>query len=397
MKILLISSFLPFPLYSGGHIRLFNIIKNLSEHHEIILVCEMREHQTEKDINEIKRFCENVITFKRRKQWSLENIIKTTFSREPFLIVGHTNKPMKNKIKELISKNNYDAIHAETFYIMQNIPETRIPIVLTEHNIEYLVYKRYADLVPGIFKFLFYADVWKLKRRERFFWLKASRIVAVSPEEKEIIGYKNVSVVPNGVDVAKFKIQKLKFKANPDKKILFIGDFKWMQNVDSAKWILEKIWPKIIFGKSSNPKLKLWIVGKNIPNSIKKLADGRKNIILDGDNRQETPEIFSKADVLLAPIRIGGGTSYKILEAMASGVPVVTTGLGIEGIDAKNKEEVLIAETAKELADRTIEVLGNETEYASVAAKARKLIEEKYDWEKIVKKLEHVYELAVDL
>ncbi len=407
MKILLVSSYLPYPLFSGGHIRLFNIIKELSKRHKITLVCEKRDYQTDKDVNEVKKLCENVIVFRRKKQWSMENIIKTAFSREPFLVVGHTNRSMRIKIEELLTMEKFDLIHAETFYIMQNIPKTRIPIVLAEHNIEYLVYKRYADLAPKIFKFLFYVDVWKMKTSERSFWLKASRIIAVSEEEKKIIGYRNVSVVPNGVDLKQFRIQNSEFRIqNGEKRVLFIGDFKWMQNIDSAKWILKDIWPEISSKFPTSPmlrgaskvhssKLTLWIVGKNIPESIKKLVSNQEDIIFDEDNRQKTSEIFQQADVLLAPIRVGGGTSFKILEAMASGVPVVATRLGIEGIAARDKEEVLIADDPSLIAFKTTEILNNNNHYQEIAIKARRLIEEKYDWKIIVKKLEEVYSSAV--
>ena len=145
MKILVVASYLPYPLFSGGHIRLYNLIKELSSQHEITLICEKREHQKAKDEEEVARFCKKVITVPRIKQWSIANILKTGFSFTPFLITGHTSKLMEREIKKLLEKENFDLIHAETFYIMQNIPKTLIPIVLTEHNIEYLVYKRYLN------------------------------------------------------------------------------------------------------------------------------------------------------------------------------------------------------------------------------------------------------------
>ena len=104
MKILIVSSYLPYPLKSGGEIRLYNLIKNISEKHEITLICEMRDYQTKEDIVEVKQFCKKVITVKRKKQWSAANILKTGLSMNPFLIVGHTSEEMKLAIKdELVS------------------------------------------------------------------------------------------------------------------------------------------------------------------------------------------------------------------------------------------------------------------------------------------------------
>ena len=218
MKILMVSSYLPYPLFSGGHIRLYNILKLLSEKHKITLICEKRDWQTEEDVLEIKKVCEHVETVERKKQWTVQNIIKTEFSLSPFLIVGHANKDMKKKIKKALEKENFDLIHIETFYVMQNMPKTDIPIVLVEHNIEYLVYQRFANMAPIFVQPLLFLDVLKLRYRERYFWQKATKLVVVSEAEKKFIKRKDVALVPNGVDIEKFKVQSSKFKVKSSRK-----------------------------------------------------------------------------------------------------------------------------------------------------------------------------------
>ncbi len=399
MKILVVSSFLPYPLFSGGHIRLFNLIKELSKRHAITLVCEKREYQTEKDIQEVEKICKQVIVIDRKKQWSFRNITKAGFSVYPFLMVGHAQKSMRSKIEEILVKETFDLIHIETFYVMQNLPKVSIPTVLVEHNIEYLVYQRFAQGSSIAFRPLFLLDVMKMKYWEQKFWKEATRLIAVSNEEKKLMARDDVVVVPNGVDIEKFKVQSSKFKNNKkEKRILFIGDFKWIQNRDAVEWMLKQIWPKInselrtpASRGEQNLELKLWIVGRSIPDSIKKLTDDR-NVLFDENAPMETLEIFKQADILLSPIRVGGGTSFKILEAMASRVPVVTTSLGIEGIDARSGDDVLIADSPEGLANHTIRLLEDEEKYLRLAKNARELIEKKYDWKVIVKQLEQVYE-----
>jgi polysaccharide biosynthesis protein PslH len=178
-----------------------------------------------------------------------------------------------------------------------------------------------------------------------------------------------------------------------EKRILFIGDFKWFQNVDAAEVILKQIWPKItqkLVETKNRADVKLWIIGRNIPDKIKSLA-ASKNIILEEDSKEETTEIFRKAYLLLAPIRAGGGSSYKILEAMASGVGVVTTNLGLEGLDAKNNVHALASEKEDELAQLSLVMIQDHSVYRKVTLNARKLIEEKYDWKVISQKLDEVY------
>jgi len=314
MNILLVSSYLPYPLFSGGHIRLYNLIKELSSKHKITLVCEKRDNQGEAEIAELKKLCQKVIVIPRRKQWSVSNILKTGLSTSPFLITGHTLSGMKKEISRELSESQYDLIHVETSYVMQNIPETHVPIVLVEHNIEYLVYKRFAENTPLPVKLLLSLDVMKLKFWEESMWRKATKLVAVSEFEKGIMSKirQDVSLVSNGVDIDKFKFQDPKSKTNQgERRLLFIGEFKWLQNRDAVAWIINEIWPRLRaeFIPSMDSGIKLWVVGRSIPLSVRKLT-ADKSIIFDENAPKETEEIFKKSDLLLAPIRVGGGTSF---------------------------------------------------------------------------------------
>lgn len=401
MNILLVSSYLPYPLFSGGHIRLYNLIKELSSNHKITLICEKRDYQGEAEISELKKFCKKVITVSREKQWTLRNILKTGLSMTPFLVTGHTNLEMQRVIKKELNENQFDLIHVETSYVIQNIPPTTLPIVLAEHNIEYLVYKRFADKAPLLLRPFLYIDILKLKSWEESVWRSVTKLVAVSGFEKEVMSKirKDVIIVSNGVDVEKFKALPLggqassKLKAaEKEKTILFIGEFKWVQNRDAVTWIIREIWPKLKADviPSMDKGIKLWVVGRKIPQSIKNLTS-EKDIIFDENAPKETELIFQKSDLLLAPIRVGGGTSYKILEAMASGVPVITTNLG-NAIRAVEDEEIVVAEDANSFTAKIERLLEDKRFYESVSSNGRKLIEERFNWKKIAEDLNCVYE-----
>ncbi len=402
MKILMISSFLPYPLYSGGHVRLFNLIKELSGKHEITLVCEMRENQSKDDLQEVDKVCKKVVTVNRKKQWSIENFLRSISSKNSFLTIGHTHKEMQDKIKEELEREKFDLVHVETFYVSQNLPDSRFSLVLAEHNVEYMVYKKFADRAPLFLGSILNLDIAKIKKEEENSWQRADKLIAVSENDAKIMEEKGLKpiIVSNGVDTKKFsfknqessfgKLRTSRIK-NQEKKILFIGDFNWIQNIDAVKYIIKEIFPKI----KVNDSVKLWIVGRKIPDSIKNMTNDPRIFLDEISSSRPTEELFQEADMLLAPIRVGGGTSYKILESMSCGTPVVTTELSAEAINATDEKNILVGKTAEELAKKTLKVLSDPKLYKTIAKNGRKLIEENYTWKKIANDLEKVYKSLV--
>ena len=302
----------------------------------------------------------------------------------------YLSRSLRRRLTRELSSANYDLIHAETFYVMPNLPAVSAPVLLVEQTIEHLVYQRFVEN----FKFaplkpLLYFDVFKIKLWEKYFWQKASRLAAMSEADKKIMAKtvkdKPVDVVANGVDIDYFaKTPSIK---GGRLTVLFVGNFKWLPNKDAALFLTRKIWPKI---KQKLPRTKLWIVGRNPTTQILALKD-QKDVNVTGDLK-DIRQAFSRASVLLAPIRNGRGTKYKVLEAMASSVPVVTTALGIEGIAAKNNQAVLVAETASDLAQKTLKLLTRPKLAKKISSNAKKLILSRYNWKIISQDLDKIYQ-----
>ncbi|MEA3355645.1 MAG: glycosyltransferase family 4 protein [Patescibacteria group bacterium] len=384
----MLTPYLPYPLHSGGQIRSYNLLKNLSKKHQITLFSFIRSKNEKKHIKELKKFCYDVKVFKRRKAWDPRNIILSGLTPYPFLVSIYFSKDVKKAILKELQNSDYDLIHAETFYVMPNLPSSvKIPTLLVEQTIEYAVYQRYVkDFKLFFLKPLLYFDVFKIKFWEKYYWNKATSLIAMSASDKTImqrsVKDRKVNVVANGVDVNYFNQLKTVKPKHPT--ILFVGNFKWLPNKDAAKFLVGKIWPLI---KKKLPQAKLWIVGKNPTNDILKLEED-KSILVTG-NLKDIRTAFKTSSVLLAPIRNGRGTKYKVLEAMASQTPVVTTKLGIEGIKARGS--VLTAEKAKSLAEKTIKILSNKKLAKTLSTKAKKIVDSKYNWKTISKKLDNIY------
>ncbi|MDP2632354.1 MAG: glycosyltransferase family 4 protein [Candidatus Curtissbacteria bacterium] len=390
MKILMITPYLPYPLVSGGQIRTYNLLKNLSTKHKITLASFIRNTDEGKYIKDLSPYCEKVITFKRRKAWSPINVLLSALTPFPFLVCIYFDIRVRAQIKKELEKEKYDLIHAETFYVMPNIPGTDVPIFLVEQVIEYLVYQRFVEGLPKwmfLIKPFLFLDVIKIKWWEKYYWKKAKRLAAMSQDDRDFIQNLEpklkIDVVANGVDIDYFEKTKKKKPQNPT--VLFVGQFKWLPNRDATKFLVEEIWPKI---KGEIKNAKLWIVGRNPPKDILNFASD--NIRVDG-GVEDIRLAYGTSDVLLAPIRNGRGTKYKILEAMATRTPIVATKLAVEGINATNGKQALVAQTAEGLAVNTVKVLKDPKLGESLANHAYELVKKDYNWGKISDQLDKVY------
>lgn len=394
MKILMLTSYLPYPPTSGGQVRSYNLIKNLAKKHEITLFSLIKNDSEKKFIKELGKYCRKVAVFNRsQKPWTLENILKTGFSRHPFLVIRNFSIQEKVAVEKELKKERYDLIHAENFYVMPHIPPTKIPILLTEQTILYRVYQHFVETLPWYLFWLkpvLMIDVWKLRNEETFYWQSADYLAAVSKEDRNhissLVSGKKVGVVPNGVDYQYYAQKKYPKDRLPT--ILFgAADFHWMQNKEGAEILLKKIWPLIM---TKLPEARLWIVGKIAPEALAEYQK-QKNVIIQEieDNR----EAYQRAWVLLAPMKSGGGSRTKFFEAMASGLPIVTTPEGIEGIPAINRKEAIIDNDFDRLAGTTIEVLKNPELAEEIGQNGKKLVEDQYDWSVSALELEKIYKL----
>jgi glycosyltransferase involved in cell wall biosynthesis len=243
MKILMLTPYLPYPLLTGGQTRSYNLIKRLASlGHEITLFCLVKSKQERQHVGELEKFCKVVQVFNRpEKPWTIKNILKTAFSFYPFLVIRNWAQGERVAIEKKLKEENFDLIHAETFYVMPHIPKTKIPILLVEQTIEYLVYRHFADgfKIPLI-KQLLYLDIYKMKYWELKYWQKAKRVVAMSQADKKSMLYQlpnlHVDIVPNGVD-SDFFAKRVKEKSGSP-VILYLGNFTWLQNREAVDFLV---------------------------------------------------------------------------------------------------------------------------------------------------------------
>lgn len=391
MKVLMLTPYLPYPPSSGGQIRSYNLIKQLSKKHRITLYSLIKRDSEKQYISELEKYCQEVKVFKRaEKPWTLKNIFMTGISLFPFVVIRNFSKEEKVSVADILSKQKFDIIHAETFYVCPHIPETNIPIVLVDQTIEYQVYQHVVQNLKYFFlRPILWIDVLKIKFWETYYWKKATRAVAVSESDAnkmvKVTPKLKVSVVPNGAGEDLMEDVPLHFSKN----ILFQSNYDWMQNSEAARILAKEVFPKIL---EKIPDVKLLIAGQHTEKVADLKSDNIKILELEVEDIKGVKKAYWESGVLVAPLYGPGGTRLKILGAMAARLPVVTTYIGIEGMEATNGESVLFGETPQELADLAVKLLTDKMLYKNIADNARKLVEEKYSYPSIAQKLDAIYE-----
>ena len=393
MKILMLTPYLPYPLLSGGQIRTYNLLKNLKDDYDITLFSLIKDDAERKNVPHLKKFCTKVEVFKRSQHpFTIRNIVKAGFTSYPFVVTRNLVNETLEAVKEELSKNHYDLIHAETFYMMPNIPKTKVPIILVEQTIEYLGYQSYAKaskLWP--IKPFLYMDIAKIKYWEQYYWQHCDRLITMSDNDRDYIRSRHqhlnqIDVVANGVDSEFFDAVTKKLPQSPT--VLIVGTFKWLPNIEAVTYLVEQIWPLVL---ANMPTAKLHIVGYSPTEKI--LSYGKDPSITVSGNLDDIRSAYATAHVLLAPVKSGKGTRYKILEAMATRTPIVATPLAVEGIaGVVDGKHALLAKGPMELAKHTIRVLQDATLQKKLADNSKRLVTSNYDWKAISADLNRVYQ-----
>lgn len=389
----MLTPYVPYPPASGGQIRTLNLLKYLSKNNEITLVSLYKNERDKQYIPALQSYCKHIYLCKRpEKPWQFRTIWKAITSSDPFLIVRNYSEEAKKTVDRLLKQEDFDVIHAETFYIMPHIETSSIPIFLVEQTIEYKVYQHFVNSLPFFIRPLFMLDIKKLKKAEQYYWKKALLVGGVSEaDKKEVQSLEpsiNPVIIPNCAGDEMF-VEELTKKDLLNPTILFIGNFDWLQNTEAVTILVEKIAPLI---HKAVPRAKIIIAGQNANKKLTiQSGDNIEVISLTQDDSATVLRLYKSSTIFIAPIFGPGGTRLKILAAMASGLPVISSQTGVEGLDLENNTHVLIANTPEEFVKETIRILNDSKLYESIRKAAYELAVEKYSWKHIAEKLEIVY------
>lgn len=394
MKILYIAPDLPYPLANGGKIRTFSLLRNVAKQHEVTLIAYDKQPETASRIEIFEEFCRRVISIPLTKEQSPEKKrqiqMMSLLSKKPYQYYSSFSTSMQQAIDETTSRESFDLIHVEFAQLGYHSLPQHLPRLLDQHNVEYdLLYRIYINESLSLRKLYCYLEWKKFKRDELRICSNFSLCAVTSERDKRVLQSDLPTtpfcVIPNGVDSNYF--QQNGAEIAEDNTLLFTGTIDYYPNTDGLKYFLDAILPLI---QVEVPDVKFIIAGKNPPPAIRQYADLR-GVTITGFV-QDMRTYYHKAIVVVVPLRMGGGTRLKILEAMAMKKAVVSTSIGAEGLEVQPGKEIVTADDPKHFARATVDLLRNADRRRKLAEAGHKVATTKYDWKSISDRLLNIYD-----
>lgn len=398
MTVVIVGGSLPFPPTAGNRIRTLNLLVRLAKNHRIIFLCH-KNANTDEELQGIAYLNERGIeTITVEHQVPSKSgvgfyarLAANLFSNLPYSIASHVSDSVRRAVDELASREKVDLWQAEGLPYFESLTHlTSARTMIMAHNVESLIWQRYYETEKQPLKRWYIGQQWrKFERFERKAFQAATRVVAVSEEDailaRERFGTDRIDVVDNGLDRQFFEEVVPAHEAN---RILFLGSLEWRPNLDAVGLLLDKIFPAV---KQAIPEAKLWIVGRNPPESLSKRVQDLTDVELHANVADVRPYLARSA-LMAVPLRIGGGSRLKILEALGAGLPVVSTRVGAEGLRLISGTDLEIVEDESGLAPALIDLLRHPERAEMQASNGRRSVLGHYDWDSLAAKLEESWE-----
>lgn len=399
MKILFVTPDIPYPLFNGGKIRTYFLLQHLAKKHDVTLISYDKDPANSTRVDVFKEFCREVIVVPLSKRQTSQEKRKTQFlsmfSAKPYQYYASYSLEMQQAIDQALANQPFDLIHVETAHMGYHHFPSQIPRALDQQNVEYdLLQRIYETEKLSIRKLYTYLE-WKKFRRDELNICKQFSLCSVPSQRDKEVFQKSIpatpfEVVPNGVDSSFFQSNG---SSEPEEStILFTGSIDYYPNTDGLKFFIESVLPLI---RKEVPNIHFIIAGRNPPPVIQQYETDPAITITGFVDDMRT--YYNKAQVVVVPLRTGGGTRLKILEAMAMKKPIVSTSVGAEGIAVSPGEDILLADEPSTFAESTVRLLKDPQKRQALANDGHRLATEVYDWQAIAAKLTASYEDLVKL
>jgi glycosyltransferase involved in cell wall biosynthesis len=390
--------FCPQPLWptnTGARLRNFHLAKELGRQFSVTVLQLTPPGEPIPDAHNSDLF-EKVITVPRERGYTPGRIVRGIVGPLPIPVLNYFAPRAFTTFSELLETRSFDAVQLESVHLFMYLSAIRAtrktPKLLVDwHNIESELMKRYAEQTKNLArKAVAFRTAQLLARTERKLLQQAAGHTVVSEREKlallKLAPGAKVQVIANGVDTNAFECAASVRTGNDRRlNLLFVGSMDYHANIDAVTWFVLGPWTEIA---RRFPSMHFVIAGRQPAPEVQALASDRVHVT---GTVSDLAKVYSEAFAVLVPLRVGGGTRLKILEAMAAGVPVISTRLGAEGLNAREGAHLLIADTGDQMGSSIAALLESTEVRVNLIRSGRQLVEQEYDWGMLGQRLARFY------
>ena len=371
-----------FPADTGGKIRTTNILRGLKGGaFDVTLIGPAPAGQTGAWATEIDRLCDRFVHWRQRTSKARWQRAFDVLDHLPVNVVADRSNAAMQTVRETLAAEHFDVVVFDFVHAAVLCPDhLSAATVCFTHNVEAEIFQRHVEQARGaVMRTLWRSQYRKMQRFEADALRRFTRVVAVSERDaarfNDRYAVAQTSVIPTGVDLAYFEWQEppaVDTESPPT--VVFTGSMDWEANIDGIRFFLESVWPEVSRRIES---ARFVVVGRNPPQALVELGNASRNVRFTGFVDDVRPFVH-QAHVFVIPLRVGGGTRIKAFEAMAMGCPVVSTTIGIEGLDVQDGVHYLRHDGAREQATAIVELLGNADMRRQLSRQARECVESRF-------------------
>ncbi|RME69600.1 MAG: glycosyltransferase [Chloroflexi bacterium] len=390
---LVIAPFAPLP-DSGGGIAIYGDLQELTRRGIDVDVICYRSQRTSEELTRLETVCRRLVVVDGPPAWSPQVMFSSVMKRSPLVVARHFSSLMHITIQHQLATENYNVILTEFSFMFQFLfSYSRLsprPVLAVDHHVVTpKVYEYFSEVErnPAL-ALLRRIETPRLKHYLKRVLLAGDRHLFLGMEDLEYIkthiddslDEEKLCYRPTGLLLDRYPL------AEPDEEephtIGFFGAFDWEANVDAVSYFVKTIWPRL---RQKCPTARFVIAGRSAPGNIRALGTYPGVEFIGAVD--DMFAVVKRLAVVVVPLRIGAGTRLKILEAMAWGKPIVTTSVGVEGVEHQNGEDVLVADEPEAFADAVIALLNNPDRRRQLGLAGRRRVEQVYSAQSSVNRL----------
>jgi len=374
------------PPTAGGRIRSLETLSCLARRHEVTVVTTHGPSDDPDGLRQRLSQCERVISvpFVAPRVGTLpfaRALAGSWCTSYPVDLWKWRVQAVREQVRDLLIGGSVDVCVTDFLVAAANVPRVpRVPIVLFQHNVEHMIWRRVADLERTWWRrAVLEVEAWKVRQAERRACTAADLVVAVSEDDrarlKALAPGSRCVAIPTGVDTTYFQPSSGPKQAN---RLVFTGSMDWFPNEDAIRFFVDAILPRI---RAAVPDVTVSVVGRNPSPDLRETAE-RAGVVVTGTVDDVRPYVDESA-VYVVPLRAGGGTRLKIFEALAMGKAVVSTTVGAEGLAVTPGRDIVIANQPDEFAGSVVALLRDPARRLALGRAGRALVQRRYSWEHV--------------